>query len=198
MYIKRIQVKNFKSFAYLDLHLNDLNIFIGANASGKSNLVGIFKFLRNIAKYGLENAISMEGGVEYLRNMAIGPSENLEIVIEYALPSTHITNVDQSPTTIQEGEYKFSLQFYKRREDFRIIQDELTLFYYLEDEADNRPIRTKVATIKVNNEKHIKTKIHLNNNKDDALHQTSKLLLSLYDTIITPKTLFLETPIRYL
>jgi AAA15 family ATPase/GTPase len=63
MRITELSVSNFRSFERLDLELNTFNVLIGANASGKSNFVEIFKFLRDIAKHGLQNAVSMQGGL---------------------------------------------------------------------------------------------------------------------------------------
>ena len=51
MAIKRIKAKNFKSFRELDVELGDLNILIGANASGKSNFADIFRFLNGFRRY---------------------------------------------------------------------------------------------------------------------------------------------------
>jgi len=77
MHIKKIRVTNFKSFKDLEIELGRFNVIIGANASGKSNFVQIFKFLRDTTIYGLDNAISMQGGVDYLRNINIGSSKEL-------------------------------------------------------------------------------------------------------------------------
>ncbi|MBU4305038.1 MAG: AAA family ATPase, partial [Candidatus Omnitrophica bacterium] len=74
MSIKRIRVTNFKSFEKLEVDFGKFNVLIGANASGKTNFVQIFEFLRDIANSGLNNAVSMQGGVEYLRNINIGAS----------------------------------------------------------------------------------------------------------------------------
>lgn len=79
MAIKEIIVKNFKSFKDLKVELNKFNLLIGANASGKSNFIQILRFLENIKTSGLDNAISMQGGVEYLQNLNIGSSENLSV-----------------------------------------------------------------------------------------------------------------------
>jgi AAA15 family ATPase/GTPase len=57
--IEKIRVKNFRSFKDLELNLGNLNIVIGANASGKSNFVQIFKFLRDITIHGLENEMGL-------------------------------------------------------------------------------------------------------------------------------------------
>ncbi len=57
--MKRIVVANFKSFSELDVEQSAFNVVIGSNAAGKSNFVSIFKFLRDIAKQGIVNAIAM-------------------------------------------------------------------------------------------------------------------------------------------
>ncbi len=69
MVIKKIKVTNFKSFGNLEIELGNFNVLIGPNAAGKSNFVHIFEFLRDIVSSGLNNAVSMQGGVEYLRNI---------------------------------------------------------------------------------------------------------------------------------
>ena len=38
---------------------------MGANASGRSNFVHIFQFLRDLTRYNLGDAISIQGGAEY-------------------------------------------------------------------------------------------------------------------------------------
>jgi predicted ATPase len=47
--IKRIVIENFKSFKKVDLELGRLNLFIGTNASGKSNLFDALRVLRGVA-----------------------------------------------------------------------------------------------------------------------------------------------------
>ena len=73
----KIRIANFKSFADETVELNDFNLLVGANASGKSNFVQAFKFLRDTATLGLEEAISLQGGVEYLRNVKTGNAQPL-------------------------------------------------------------------------------------------------------------------------
>ncbi|EQD27273.1 ATPase-like protein, partial [mine drainage metagenome] len=82
MAITHVSVTNFRSFKLLDLDLEKFNVFIGANASGKSNVVQILRFVRDISAHGLPNAVSMQGGTDYLRNVQIGPSIPLHIRIQ--------------------------------------------------------------------------------------------------------------------
>ena len=81
MAIKKVKITNFRSFKEAEVHLGAFNVLIGANASGKSNFVQLFRFLRDIRKEGLDNAISLQSGVEYLRNINIGNSQKLSIEI---------------------------------------------------------------------------------------------------------------------
>ena len=83
MPITRIAVATFKSFSELDIPLSSFNVVIGSNASGKSNFISVFKFLRDIARNGLANAIAMQGGPEYLRNARIGLSRDLAVLVDY-------------------------------------------------------------------------------------------------------------------
>ena len=128
MSIKRIEVKNFKSFKELKIDLGKFNVVIGANASGKSNFVHIFKFLRDIIRSGLDNAISMQGGVEYLRNMNIGASEPLSIKVvsdkEFGWLGRR-TKAGLIGIKTYETIYEFTLRFNKRGSGFRIVKDEL-------------------------------------------------------------------------
>jgi hypothetical protein len=67
--VQRLILRNFRSFKEVDMELRPLNIVVGANASGKTNLVQAFRFLRDIARHGLENAVALQGGAEYLTNL---------------------------------------------------------------------------------------------------------------------------------
>ncbi|RKY29900.1 MAG: ATPase, partial [Candidatus Omnitrophota bacterium] len=113
MSIKRIEVKNFKSFKEVRVDLRKFNVIIGANASGKSNFVHIFEFLRDITTSGLDNAVSWQGGVEYLRNINIGTSEPLSIKVvsdqEFGLLGR--TKVGLIGIKTYEATYEFALRF---------------------------------------------------------------------------------------
>lgn len=128
MSIKRISVKNFKSFEDLDIELGKFNVLIGANASGKSNFVSIFKFLRDIVSSGLDNAVSMQGGVEYLRNMNIGVSESLSIKVVSARRFGLVgrpTKEGLIGIKTYETTYEFALKFHKKGSGFKIVEDKL-------------------------------------------------------------------------
>ena len=127
MAIKRIRAKNFKSFKELDVELGDLNILIGANASGKSNFVEIFRFLRDIRSSGLENAISLQGGIEYLRNVNIGSSEELSLEIVSDRRSRIIKAYGQESgewaMEVYETIYEFAIAFDESDPNIETVRD---------------------------------------------------------------------------
>lgn len=61
--LERISVEGFKSIRKLDdFELRSLNVLIGANASGKSNLIEIFELLRNVRLGNLQRYTLRHGG----------------------------------------------------------------------------------------------------------------------------------------
>ena len=137
MKITKIEISNFKSFDNQSIQLNDFNLLVGANASGKSNLVQAFQFLRDIVNHGLENAISLQGGVEYLRNIKIAPSQPLSFRIimqgesKGFWPGRHL---ESRRLKIHEIEYAFSLKFRTRNIGYTIDQDKMTVICSIEYE----------------------------------------------------------------
>ncbi len=71
MPISRIHISNFRSFDDVEIELGNFNVLVGANASGKSNLLQALKFIQDIKNSGLENAISELRGFNFLKNVNI-------------------------------------------------------------------------------------------------------------------------------
>ncbi len=127
MSVKKLAVTNFKSFEELEIELGRFNVLIGGNASGKSNFVQIFRFLRDVVIHGLDNAISMQGGVEYLRNMNIGSSKDFLLKIDFDQEFGVVSKTKEVGIKIHEASYEFVLKFKKRGVGYKIAKDELTL-----------------------------------------------------------------------
>ena len=131
MAIKNIKVSNFKSFKDLDIELNKLNVLIGANASGKSNFIQIFKFLRDISKEGLDNAVSMQGGLKYLKNICSDTSEAISLKIVSDQEFAYVAGKDKGFIwlSIPELTYEMALQPKKKESTFTVSKDEITARY---------------------------------------------------------------------
>jgi predicted ATPase len=140
MQLIRIQVPNFKSFEKLGVNLSAYNVLMGADATGKSNIVSVLNFLKDIAESGLDNAISMQGGVETLGNMSIGTSD-LRIQIDlsgsqkdegvpYRLILRRKEKMERrkneflAEVKLLRYTYEFTIAFGKKR-GFRIVDENL-------------------------------------------------------------------------
>lgn len=70
MQFSRIELKNWRNFRHIDVSLHETTYVLGPNASGKSNLLDAFRFLRDVSKSkggGLQTAVADRGGIGKLR-----------------------------------------------------------------------------------------------------------------------------------
>ena len=82
MRFSKIHLENWRNFTRVDASLQQRMFLIGPNASGKSNLLDVFRFLRDLVRVGggLEKAVEDRGGVSRLRSLVA--RRNAEIVID--------------------------------------------------------------------------------------------------------------------
>lgn len=70
MIIKHLRLRNWRNFRDVDVALTERQFIVGPNASGKSNLLDVFRFLRDVTKAeggGLQKATADRGGIPKLR-----------------------------------------------------------------------------------------------------------------------------------
>ena len=79
-------LQNWKNFREVELLLQQRMFFVGPNASGKSNLLDAFHFLRDLStpKGGLATALDTRGGMPHLRNLHAKSSKS-EVVLHVKL-----------------------------------------------------------------------------------------------------------------
>jgi predicted ATPase len=87
--LQRLEISNFKSIRAQELKLRPLNVFIGGNGSGKSNLIGVFRFLKEIVGQNLAGYTLQKGGADSLLYRGRKHSPQMEIYVEFG----------ESPTT---------------------------------------------------------------------------------------------------
>lgn len=83
MLITKLKLKNWRNFKNLEIPLGTRTYIIGANATGKSNLLDVFRFLRDVCKPaggGLQKAIEDRGGIKKLR--CLQARTDIEVLIE--------------------------------------------------------------------------------------------------------------------
>lgn len=88
MKVTHLALKNWRNFSSVELPLQDRAFFVGPNASGKSNLLDVFRFLRDLSKPGggLQKAIKDRGGVKKIRCLAARRNSDVEIEISLQEP----------------------------------------------------------------------------------------------------------------
>lgn len=83
MIITNVELVNWKNFHRCDVAISKRTFIVGANASGKSNFLDAFRFLRDIARTGggLQTAVSSRGGMKKLRCLAARARTDIEIAV---------------------------------------------------------------------------------------------------------------------
>ncbi|MEA5569536.1 AAA family ATPase [Calothrix sp. UHCC 0171] len=151
--LKRLFLKNWKSFRYAELPLYPLTVLIGTNASGKSNLVEAFEFLKRIVDgHPIETALAgdkilppIRGGISWA---ALKPESEFTIKaavegegeqIDYLYAVTVETKPDASIL-----EEKITCREYQRDQKTVIFERDFVNSYI--DSKDARENILKIST----------------------------------------------------
>jgi len=89
MLITHVKLKNWRNFRALDMPLRDVSYLLGPNASGKSNLLDAFRFLRDISKPkggGLQTAVADRDGITKVR--CLHARKDTEVLVDVELAET--------------------------------------------------------------------------------------------------------------
>ena len=80
----KLRLKNWKNFKSVEVDLNNRMFLVGPNASGKSNLLDVFRFLRDLASLGggFGEAVHRRSGVNSIRCLAARRYPDVEIGVE--------------------------------------------------------------------------------------------------------------------
>jgi len=83
---RALRLLNWKNFARSEIAIQDRVFLVGPNASGKSNFLDAFRFLRDLASSGggFQEAVSRRGGVSAIRCLAARRYPDIEISVELA------------------------------------------------------------------------------------------------------------------
>lgn len=78
--LTHLKIKGFKSIKELDLEIKPINVLIGANGAGKSNLVSFFRMIDHIQSERLQRFIGLQGGANTI--LHYGAKTTAEIVAD--------------------------------------------------------------------------------------------------------------------
>ena len=82
--VDRITIAGFKSIREVDLQPRELNILIGANGSGKSNFIGVFKLLHNMVEGRLQRFVVEAGGADRLLHYGSKVTEEISLKVAFS------------------------------------------------------------------------------------------------------------------
>lgn len=119
MIISKVEVENFRTFRKSEANLRDFNLLIGANASGKSNFLDIIKFLSDVAESNLEDAISIQGGIQEIVNQKIGHEKDVSLDFEI----NEVDEIAPFPTPIESDELEHKYAFFMKGFEYGISID---------------------------------------------------------------------------
>lgn len=82
--IRKLRLRNWKNFLDVEIAIEDRVFLVGANASGKSNFLDAFRFLRDLASPGggFHEAVTRRGGTSAIRCLAARQRSDIEIHVE--------------------------------------------------------------------------------------------------------------------
>ena len=81
--LTKITLEGYKSFRKLELELRPLNVLIGANGVGKSNLVSFFKLLHSVINTNLYRLVAEAGGADIFLRYGKKVTKQILIQIEF-------------------------------------------------------------------------------------------------------------------
>lgn len=90
MQFSRVELENWRNFSTVQADLQTRSFIVGANASGKSNFLDAFRFLRDLVTPGggFQDAVNRRGGVSAIRNLGARRPSN--VVIEVTLSEANV------------------------------------------------------------------------------------------------------------
>jgi len=160
-----LQVRGFKSIRDQRLELDSLNVFIGGNGVGKSNLVGVFHFLNRVTNQQLQIYTGEAGGANAILHFGRKHTQALSIKTEFHTEPAHanIYEFELKPTDDDRFIFKSEKTKYWDMVHYDTSQDF--------DEAWSGHVEAHVAESK----KHIAQYIreHLNSYRIYHFHDTS-------------------------
>lgn len=82
-----IQLAGFKSIKKMDLEFSSLNVLIGANGAGKSNLIGFFQLLNYLMTGSLQLYIAENGYADALLHFGAKQTPQMSATLKFSTPA---------------------------------------------------------------------------------------------------------------
>ncbi|RIJ31124.1 AAA family ATPase [Henriciella algicola] len=156
MIVSSLKLRNWRNFRSSEISLSQRTFVLGANAAGKSNLLDVFRFLRDICSSqggGLQSALQLRGGFSKVRCLSARQRPYIEIDItlkassdsedswRYRLSITQEPRGFRRPIVEREEVYKNDERILKRPNADDDADPERLIQTHLEQVNDNVKFR---------------------------------------------------------
>jgi predicted ATPase len=150
--ITQLGIEGFKSFGSPapPLKLCPLNVVVGANASGKSNLLNALKFLQYAVKQNVDYAVNEFGGVSEVRNKILRQREKKKPVRIYLrLEKEHKATMNGQQWGVTSFDY--DIRFDLRSDDASptIESETLTADMYLKGQRQQFKLSRDASNVRI-------------------------------------------------
>lgn len=123
-----ITVQGFKSLKDIEkLRLNDVNVIIGSNGSGKSNFINVFSFLNFIRDGKLKEYVATSGGASSILYMGLKETDSIKIHLSFSN---------------ERNQYKIELSY----ADGDLLKPTSELVYYWDKSRYSHPYDTSLSS----------------------------------------------------
>ena len=116
--ITRVWAKNFRSIADISFEMDALTALVGPNASGKSNLLDILRFIKDALRFDLEVAVSFRNGMDGVARHEAGDGDceiemGVAAIIRNRRAECGYNSVEYGfiLTSMDNGRYKVSSEY---------------------------------------------------------------------------------------
>src|SRR5690606_19681201 len=161
--LENIKIEGYKSIKKLDLKLSPINILIGSNGVGKSNLISFFKLVNNIYEQRLQQ-YSLQSGIDNLLHYGRKNTNEIKGYLDFGknayafnlLPTDDGTffigredSILNYPTQYNKTFYDENIKESLIKEKYRIRDNYLSehlesyKIYHFHDTSSSAPLRTK-------------------------------------------------------
>jgi len=114
MKLTKLYIHNYKSFYDTTIELDKMNIVVGENNSGKSNLIDVLEFIDIAMSKDIERAISDKGGYDNLKNYSAIGEEKVVVRATFSIVPEKKIVTDLDDFFYKNNCYTLSLSFSKK------------------------------------------------------------------------------------
>jgi len=130
MKLTKLYIHNYKSFYDTTIELDKMNIVVGENNSGKSNLIDVLEFIDIAMSKDIERAISDKGGYENIKNYSAVGEEKVIVRVTFEQKNSNssvvlLGNIPYQGIIQGEGSFTYSFSFGKQYTFFSVHTDML-------------------------------------------------------------------------